>query len=395
MNILFYHRNGIYPTSGGISKITCNLTSIFRAKSHNVYYLAIRPIKNKDYKYDKNQYFLPTETIDKPENISFIEDLIDNKKIQFVINQCPFDTDFLNCISKLKSKHNFKIISCYHNSIITPVKNYAFQKEWYWKNAHKSWVFMLMKQSLVKKLAVNLYIFRNRCKFRQTFEKSDAVVVLCDGLKRELLSMIGINDSSKINVIPNFNTTHLLYNQKKENTVLWVGTTEFQTKRLDFMLEIWSAVYSNNPDWKLVVLGDGANLADAKSYVEKSGIKNVSFEGRVTPKNYLESAKIICITSSHEAFSLVTIEGLAAGVYPVVNNSFPAASMLIKNKENGSLVKSFSRSDFVRELDRVMNSPLPSPESLAASVEKYNPEQAYQNWMTLFESLKWNDSEQI
>ena len=200
--------------------------------------------------------------------------------------------------------------------------------------------------------------------------------------------MIGLRDSSKIDIIPNFNSTNLQYDRRKDNEVLWIGTTEFQTKRLDFMLDVWCIVYKNNPGWTLKVLGDGPSLTMAKELVKKEHIANVSFEGRVDPTKYLESAKIICVTSSHESFSLVTIEGLASGVYPVIINSFPAASMLIKNQENGSLVKAFSRAEFAKELNRVMNSPLPSPESLAASVEKYSPEQAYQNWMALFDSLK-------
>lgn len=387
MNILFYHKNGIYPTSGGISKITCNLTSLFRDKGHNVFYLANRPIKDKNYVYDEGQFFLPNEHLDAPENYLFIEDLIKSNKIQYILNQCPFDTGFLEVISRYKSKYNLKIISCYHNSIITPIRNYAFQKEWFWKK-WKKLLFLLLKQHPIQNILVNSYILRNRNKYKKTYELSDSVIVLCGGLKKELLKMIGLRDSSKIDIIPNFNSTNLQYDRRKDNEVLWIGTTEFQTKRLDFMLDVWSIVYKNNPDWTLKVLGDGPALTMAKELVKREHIANVSFEGRVDPTKYLESAKIICVTSSHESFSLVTIEGLASGVYPVIINSFPAASMLIKDQENGSLVKAFSRDEFAKELNRVMNSPLPSPESLAASVEKYSPEQAYQNWMALFDSLE-------
>lgn len=390
MNILFFHRNGICPVAGGISRMTATLANTFKDKGINVFYVAHIHSKNRNCEYDSKQYFLPDpfSSIKASANIDYLREFVIKHSINIVINQSPFERDFSEVFDILRQELGFKLISCYHNAILTPIRNYAYQVNWVYKHSGRTWLFNILKNKWISKFMVQLYILKKRQDFKYCYENSDAIVVLCNGLKSELLQMLGIHNSNKIHVIPNFLTETYSSTIPKHNIVLWIGTTDFRVKRLDYMLDVWSEVCRMNPDWQLVILGDGTDLQKAKTISKNLCLQNITFTGRVDPKKYLETAKIICVTSSHESFSLVTIEGLAAGVYPVVNNSFPAASMLIKDKENGSLVKAFSRKEFAKELNRVMNSPLPAPKTLAESVEKYSPEQAYQNWEAVFNSLK-------
>ena len=89
--------------------------------------------------------------------------------------------------------------------------------------------------------------------------------------------------------------------------------------------------------------------------VEVNKIQNIIFEGRVVPDTYYDRAKIICVTSVHESFSLVTIEAKHHGVVPIVQDSFPMAKEIVNDGVDGLLVLPFNRKDFVDKLDYLMS----------------------------------------
>lgn len=122
------------------------------------------------------------------------------------------------------------------------------------------------------------------------------------------------------------------------------------------MLEVWHLFSETNTDWYLYILGDGPDLNWAKNYVAHNNIRNIFFEGRVDPVEYYKKAKISCITSSYESFSMVIVESFKYGVVPIVNNSFPSASYLVDNENNGLLVKKFSKKSFLLALRELTSS---------------------------------------
>ena len=391
MNILFVHSNGIVPTAGGISRTTHNLVQLFRSKGHNVWLLGAKN-KHKGVEYDEQQYFLPCqESADFKDNIDFLIDCIRSRNVQIVINQTPFSEDVDRLLDKCRTETGVKIVSCYHNSILTPIYNYAYQKEYNLKQKGLGFVFKILKMNVVRGLLTKTYIAKYRKAFRETSEKCDTVVLLCDGQVNEWRRMCGYSNGRNTAVIPNYMSANTCENDiKKEQSVLWVGTFDYAIKRPDLMLRIWKEVEREHLDWCLYMLGDGSSLAEMKSLSRQLGLKRVEFTGRVNPLDYYKKAKIQCVTSVHEAFPMVTVESMIEANPVIAFDSFTSASDIIIDRKNGILVEPFNIIEYSKCLSELMDNEQlcrAMGDSARKSADRFSPESVYALWQQLFDRL--------
>lgn len=353
MNIVFFHGNGILPNFGGISRITSILGDLFVSKGNRVWYIGAQD-KHEGQSYSERQHFLPFCDLFSEDNVTYIATFIKENKVDVVINQCALDPNSAKFLSLCKARIHFLLVSCFHNSILTPVLNGAYQKEYQLKKKGLGFIFSLMNTRIVHSLMVKAYIRKHRENYLSTVNNSDKVVVLCDGQVQELYRMCGLKSSNKVCVIPNGIDMIVKSAGTKVNTVLWVGTFDYSVKRPDNMLLIWKMVEDKHPDWELKMLGNGPSWNEMKQLSIILGLKHVCFEGRVVPEEYYNRASIACVTSVHEAFSMVILEAQRAGCVPIANNSFTSVPMLIENGINGYAVKAFDNMDFAKTLSSLM-----------------------------------------
>lgn len=387
MNILFIHANGIVPTAGGISRTTANLGRLLRKHHFGVWFVGVANI-DPSAEYDEQQLFLPTTKTNEEKNISFLCNLISEKKIQIIINQAPLNLSLVNLLNNCAKITHIKVVACYHNSILTPIIRFAYCQEYRLKQHHLRWLFHLLKCKSISNALVQVYIYKWRSTYRQTVAKSDAVVLLCDGQVNELLRMCGYKDCSKAFVIPNCIPSSGGGTQKKSNNVVWTGTFDFTIKRPDLMLRVWQKVSPIHPNWTLYMIGDGPSLLEMKKLSQSLHLRNIVFTGRIIPDQYYESAKIQCVTSIHESFSLVSVEAMEKGNPVIAFNSFTAASMIIASNETGYLIKPFDVDSFANHLSRLMDDEVLRQlmgERAKESINRFSEESVYTKWQGLFE----------
>lgn len=393
MNIGFIYAYGIHPTLGGVANVTHSLSQLFREKGHSVWFIGLansRPMPEND----PFQIYLPCSDVRGRENIEFLSKFLCDNRITCIINQtASYDTKTISLLSKCKDKlardsYDIKIITCFHSSIITNAINFAYTKEIELKKKHLGIFFSILKSRLVSKFLVWKYIKDHRKSYLSFLNNSDSIVMLCEGQKKELLKMIDKEYDDKIYVIPNPVPKVEIENSiEKDNVVLWVGQFSNNIKRPDWMVDIWRKVVGNNLDWKLLMLGDGEAFDSIKSRIENEGIKNVELTGRVQTKSYYQRAKIICMTSVHEAFPMVLMEALQFSVIPIVYNSFTSASFIISDGDNGYLIKPFNEKEFARKLENIMHSQETIAKMTASgrkTVEKFSRENVYKLWEKVF-----------
>ena len=391
--VVFFHMNGIMPERGGISRITANLTSLFRSKGIEVWFIGAR--KTQEYMYDNAQIFLPSPIFNSEQNYTYFSEFIKNHNIDTVINQGALSIESHRFMSEIKNRVNFVLISCIHNSILTPIKNYAYQKEYYLKTQHLGCIFNLLKTPLAKKILIKLYCRKYHVLYKTMYNVSDYIVGLSKGMENEFIEITGINSLTKYRTIPNFTKpdNNRIHNnkpeKKRDKTVLWVGSIDLPTKRIDYMLKVWSIVSQSHPDWQLKILGDGPHLEVAKRIAHDLHLSNYSFEGRVNPDSYYASAEILCVTSSHESFSLVLLEALQHGVIPIANNSFYTASEILDGGKYGILTAPFNISNFTSKLDLLItNNSLREEfrEKATIALTRYSPEIIFAIWESIMTS---------
>lgn len=385
MNIVFFHSNGIVPTAGGISRITDTLGTLFADKGNRVWFIGMQD-KHKGCKYQPWQSFLPSSDLYSDENIKYFRDFVRKHKVDAVINQCALDSRSAKFLSICKKETDFLLVSCFHNSILTPILNGAYQKEYNLKKRGLGWLFSLMKTRCFSSLMTKAYIFKHRKRYLSTLKISDRVIVLCDGQLHELFLMCGIDSSEKTRVIPNCLDVVVEQPVIKEKIVLWVGTFDYSIKRPDNMLHIWKQVETKHSDWTLYMLGDGPSLEEMKSLSNELGLNNIKFEGRVTPDEFFKRASILCVTSVHESFSLVTVEAQRVGCVPILNNCFCPASLIVQDGVNGCLVSAFDNNKFSKAINCLINDTEKlNMMSLNAkeSVKRFSLDSVYKEWVKI------------
>lgn len=387
MNILFFHDHPIVATDGGISRITDSLVGIFRNYGHNVFIISAKKWPN--VKVDEKHFYLPNSKYDD-ECLSFAIHFCKEHKIDLIISQSS-DKISVPFWGKLKENVPIKLFSYMHNCPLTPVVNYAYQKEFVLRRKKLTPIFYLLKNKIIKKVLLILYYIKYRNLYTEIANVSDRVLVLNGKLVKEFQFFIPKNLYSKITAVPNcLPMREWNSNVQKEKILLWVGRIDVSVKRIDLMLNAWRLLYKTNPGWKLYVLGDGSYLDWAKNFAEANNLKNIFFEGRVDPYPYYEKASLVAVTSSHESFSLVTLEALQHNVVPVVMNSFPFASTLIQNGVNGILVENYNYESLANALDMLMKNER-MIENIATngtcSALKYSPQCIYDGcWAKLLMS---------
>lgn len=386
MNILFVHSNGIVPTAGGISRTTANLARLFRQRGHNIWFLSATD-RQPGVEYDNNQHFLPSASVADSKNEEFVTKLIVDNGICFVINQSPFSFPIVSLLHRCSGKSGVKVISCYHNSILTPVIRYAYCHEYQLKQRRLGLLFHLLRWKPVADIIVRVYIAKWRQKFRETVDMSDVVVMLCDGQVEELLRMCGYDHCEKARVIPNCIPAVENTDKKKRQIVVWTGTFDYAIKRPDYMLRIWQKISPRHPDWKLYMLGDGPSLSAMKKMAEQNRIKNVVFTGRVVPDEYYSKSQIQCVTSVHEAFPMITVEAMSHQAPVIAFNSFTSAEYIIKDHYSGILIEPFEINKYADQLDHLMNDTitcLNMGDNAKKSLSRFSEEEIYCLWNELF-----------
>ncbi len=146
------------------------------------------------------------------------------------------------------------------------------------------------------------------------------------------------------------------YDVQKEKVILNVGRL-INEKGQKYLLEAFSRL-SNHTDWKLVILGDGYLRDSLIEEANRLGISNqVSFMGASKEVDlWINKASIFAFSSISEGFPNALAEAMVGGLPCVSFDCVTGPKELIKNGENGYLVKTEDVEDFASKLNELINS---------------------------------------
>lgn len=166
-------------------------------------------------------------------------------------------------------------------------------------------------------------------------KKYDKVIVLCktDKLKWQKFC-------NKVTYIYNPLTIRCEHPSSCDSKiVIAVGRLDYQ-KGYDYLLQIWSLVHREHPDWILNIYGDGTLLNTLNEQISNLGLSETVFLRGKTDNivsKYTESSLFV-LTSRDEAFGLVITEAEACGL-PIITYDCPSApAELVNDGENGYVI---------------------------------------------------------
>lgn len=137
--------------------------------------------------------------------------------------------------------------------------------------------------------------------------------------------------------------------------VIAIGRLAY-AKAFEVLIEIWSKLEQQYPDWKLSIYGKG----EKEKLINKT-IKAFKQENRVEilppvvdiRKEILNSS-VLAMSSRYEAFGLVLIEAMGCGVPPVAFDCKSGPRDILTDGTDGFLVEFGNKEEFARKLSLLM-----------------------------------------
>ena len=143
-------------------------------------------------------------------------------------------------------------------------------------------------------------------------------------------------------------------------------------------------------DWKVIIVGNGNYAQEYKRNTKELNLWNVEYVGQQPAEKYFKKSKIVCMTSSHEAFGMVLVEAQKYGCVPIAYNSFETAPEIIQDGYNGILIEPFKQKEYAKALSKLITDKdyLEELKSNGRSyIEKFNVKTIIKEWIKLLDSL--------
>ncbi|WP_289994182.1 glycosyltransferase [Photorhabdus laumondii] len=122
-------------------------------------------------------------------------------------------------------------------------------------------------------------------------------------------------------------------------------------KGVDDLIRSWKIIEPKHNDWKLEIVGDGADKERFISLAQKLELKNILFyESTNNITQYLRRATISVLPSLFEGFGLSLIEARSQGC-AVISTKTTGGKKLINNMVNGLLVDISNVQDLANKID--------------------------------------------
>jgi alpha-1,3-mannosyltransferase len=114
-------------------------------------------------------------------------------------------------------------------------------------------------------------------------------------------------------------------------------------KRLDRLVTFFAKLQARDPEWKLTIAGRQSDLsaADVRLLVERasfgSGVKIVESPSDEALRALMGDCSVLASASEYEGFGLTAVEGMAAGMFPLLSD-IPAFRHLVAKTGLGLIV---------------------------------------------------------
>ena len=196
----------------------------------------------------------------------------------------------------------------------------------------------------------NDFIDRFKTKFNHNFLVTHSIVP-CDAIRDKLKNQSEWLNIEKFTTIyngrnPLFVSIEDIINKKnkiglnREDKIIGITSQLSKIKCIDQLIKAFSNISSENPDWKLVITGEGPEQKNLEKLTSEMNLKKVIFTGfTANPVLTASIYDIAVLTSEIEGFPNSIVEYFAAGK-PVIATDVGGINEIIEDNYNGFLIPS-------------------------------------------------------
>lgn len=229
----------------------------------------------------------------------------------------------------------------------------------------------------------------------EAVKQSDVNQVLLPSFKKVLEGHLPNNKIVVIgNVVPQFTNQVDLMKPKDVHKILFIGRLAKGHKRPHLLIEAFSKVANQFPNWIVELWGADENKA-YKAQLELM-IRQTNLTDRVlfrgTTRNVesvLSSGDIYAMMSSAEGFGLSMAEAMSKGLPVIACDTWLGVSDMIQDDYNGILVKD-NPTDISRGLQKLMSDNKLRARlgnNASCSVKRFAPDIIWSQWEDLFNNM--------
>jgi glycosyltransferase involved in cell wall biosynthesis len=317
-----------------------------------------------------NVFLYPTNSKNKWfyifDGYKIAKSILKENKISVITTQDPFETGLLGWL--LKKKFKIPLLIQIHTEL--PFRYFAFES---FLNFFRWFLALFL------------------------IPKADRLRVVSSRIEDYIIKKLSY-PAEKIDVLPVFVDIEKLKQEKELDIKQRYLGFDFcflmlsrlvKVKNIPLQLKALSKLKQSYPKFLLIIVGDGPERKKLEKLVLKLNLKeNVVFEGwQRDVVSYLKSADCLLFSSNYEGYGRTIIEALSFGL-PVIATKVGIAPEVIENGGNGFLVEVGNEKEYLQALEKIIEKPLKSNDSLL--FKKLPTKEEYlKNYQRLFyETLK-------
>lgn len=222
---------------------------------------------------------------------------------------------------------------------------------------------------------------------RMLYSRARALVVQTDSVRRQMESIM---DGHPIYVIPNFVERPADRSSEPHSKATGglqlaaMGRLDYQ-KGFDLLIEAFALAAKDQPNWSLVILGEGPERQRLEEQIHASGLQpRVQLLGWVPdPSSVLRDCNAFVLSSRFEGFPNALLEAMALGL-PAISFDCPSGpAEIIRHEVDGLLVPAEDVAALAAAIRRLLaDDPLRAKLGKEAGrvVERFSSEQYFARW---------------
>ncbi len=239
---------------------------------------------------------------------------------------------------------------------------------------------------------------------RWAYPRADAVVAVSEGVRRDLLGLVGSALGPRLHTIanpvldaapagtpaagsPSPTPVHPWLADPALRVVLGVSRLSPE-KDIPTLLQAFALLHAQRPQTRLLLAGDGPERGALQARIQALGLTDVAaLAGRVQgPQAWMRQAAVFALASQYEGFGNVLVEALAQGCAVVATDCPVGPREILQDGRWGTLVPVGDAAAMAAALQRAVDNP-GAPPGAVAHAARYTDAAACGAYRQLLEGL--------
>jgi glycosyltransferase involved in cell wall biosynthesis len=161
------------------------------------------------------------------------------------------------------------------------------------------------------------------------------------------------------------------------------------------LINIFKLVNDKYPDWNLNIIGDGIERQNIEERIKIHNLEGKIIMHGYRDRKYIEeellNSSIYVMTSFEESFGLVLLESQSYGIPCIAFDCAKGATEIIKNNENGYLIKDRNIEDMAIKISKLIDDKK-LRQNMGANAKnnalKYSKDIILKKWINFIEKIK-------